>query len=147
MLNAIVAASLRYKGLVLVAFAVVIGLGVQAFRQVPVDAFPDVTPIQVSVGAQPARDHRRRRPWSVRCRPVAARLEQPVVQRRALRACRHHRPRPLVVDRIVERPWEVVERAGLFRLSDQHTGRVDPVRRTRHRRRVIDQPCRVWGNT
>ena len=49
MLNAIVDASLRYKVLVLVAFAVVIGLGVQAFRQVPVDAFPDVTPIQVSI--------------------------------------------------------------------------------------------------
>lgn len=49
MLNAIVDASLRYKVLVLVAFAVVIGLGVQAFRNVPVDAFPDVTPIQVNV--------------------------------------------------------------------------------------------------
>jgi cobalt-zinc-cadmium resistance protein CzcA len=49
MLNAIVNASLRYKVLVLVAFAVIIGLGVQAFRQVPVDAFPDVTPIQVNV--------------------------------------------------------------------------------------------------
>jgi len=49
MLEAIVAASLRYKLLVLVAFAVVIGLGVQAFRQVPVDAFPDVTPVQVSI--------------------------------------------------------------------------------------------------
>ena len=49
MLNAIVDASLRYKVLVLVAFAVLIGLGVQAFRTVPVDAFPDVTPIQVNV--------------------------------------------------------------------------------------------------
>ena len=49
MLNAIVDASLRYKVLVLVAFAVVIGLGVQAFRAVPVDAFPDVTPIQVNI--------------------------------------------------------------------------------------------------
>jgi len=49
MLNAIVDASLRYKVLVLVAFLIVIGLGVQAFRQVPVDAFPDVTPIQVNV--------------------------------------------------------------------------------------------------
>jgi len=49
MLNAIVDASLRYKVLVLVAFLVLIGLGVQAFRQVPVDAFPDVTPIQVNV--------------------------------------------------------------------------------------------------
>ncbi len=49
MLNAIVDASLRYKVLVLVAFAVLVGLGVQAFRHVPVDAFPDVTPIQVNI--------------------------------------------------------------------------------------------------
>lgn len=49
MLNAIVDASLRYKVLVLVAFLIVVGLGVQAFRQVPVDAFPDVTPIQVNI--------------------------------------------------------------------------------------------------
>lgn len=49
MLNAIVDASLRYKVLVLVAFAVLTGLGVQAFRNVPVDAFPDVTPIQVNI--------------------------------------------------------------------------------------------------
>ena len=34
---------------IIVAFLIVIGLGVQAFRQVPVDAFPDVTPIQVNV--------------------------------------------------------------------------------------------------
>ena len=49
MLNAIVDASLRYKVLVLVAFLIVVGFGVQAFRQVPVDAFPDVTPIQVNI--------------------------------------------------------------------------------------------------
>ena len=49
MLNAIVDASLRYKVLVLVAFAVLAGLGVQAFRDLPVDAFPDVTPIQVNI--------------------------------------------------------------------------------------------------
>ncbi|TFW13361.1 efflux RND transporter permease subunit [Massilia arenosa] len=49
MLNAIVDASLRYKVLVLVAFAVIIGLGIRAFRTVPVDAFPDVTPVQVNV--------------------------------------------------------------------------------------------------
>ena len=49
MLNAIVDAALRYKVLVLVAFAVVLGLGVQAFRDVPVDAFPDVTPVQVNI--------------------------------------------------------------------------------------------------
>ena len=49
MLNAIVDASLRYKVLVLVAFAVLVGLGVLAYRQVPVDAFPDVTPAQVNI--------------------------------------------------------------------------------------------------
>ncbi|WP_374511234.1 efflux RND transporter permease subunit [Niveibacterium sp.] len=49
MLNAIVDAALRYKVLVLVAFAVVVGLGVQAYRNVPVDAFPDVTPVQVNI--------------------------------------------------------------------------------------------------
>jgi cobalt-zinc-cadmium resistance protein CzcA len=54
MLNAIVDASLRYKVLVLVAFAVIVGLGVRAFQQVPVDAFPDVTPIQVNVYTESA---------------------------------------------------------------------------------------------
>ena len=49
MLNAIVDTSLRYKVLVLVAFAVLVGLGVMAYRQVPVDAFPDVTPTQVNI--------------------------------------------------------------------------------------------------
>ena len=49
MLNAIVDASLRYKVLVIVAFLVITGLGIRAFRQVPVDAFPDVTPIQVNI--------------------------------------------------------------------------------------------------
>lgn len=49
MLNAIVDAALRYKVLVLVAFAVMVGLGIMAFRQVPVDAFPDVTPVQVNI--------------------------------------------------------------------------------------------------
>ncbi|MBI2770444.1 MAG: efflux RND transporter permease subunit [Burkholderiales bacterium] len=49
MLNAIVEASLRYKVLVMVALVVLAGLGVMAFRQVPVDAFPDVTPVQVNV--------------------------------------------------------------------------------------------------
>ena len=49
MLNALVDASLRYKVLVLVAFAVLIGLGILAYRQVPVDAFPDVTPAQVNI--------------------------------------------------------------------------------------------------
>ena len=49
MLNAIVDASLRYKVLVIVGFLILAGLGIQAFRQVPVDAFPDVTPVQVNI--------------------------------------------------------------------------------------------------
>ncbi|MDO8293940.1 MAG: CusA/CzcA family heavy metal efflux RND transporter [Gallionella sp.] len=49
MLNSIVDLSLRYKILVLVGFLLVVVFGVQAFRAVPVDAFPDVTPIQVNV--------------------------------------------------------------------------------------------------
>lgn len=49
MLNWIVSASLRYRVLVLVAFAGVLLFGVQALRTVPLDAFPDVTPNQVNV--------------------------------------------------------------------------------------------------
>jgi len=49
MLTSIVELSLRYKLLVLVAFGIIVFLGVRAFQQVPVDAFPDVTPVQVNV--------------------------------------------------------------------------------------------------
>ena len=49
MLNQIVNASLRYKVLVLVGFVLLVVFGVRAFQQVPVDAFPDVTPIQVNI--------------------------------------------------------------------------------------------------
>ena len=49
MLARIVEASLRYRFLVAVAFAALVAAGVQAWRQIPVDAFPDVTPNQVNV--------------------------------------------------------------------------------------------------
>src|SRR5215472_7719411 len=49
MLTAIVRASLRYRLLVLAAFLLVTVFGIDAFRAVPVDAFPDVTPVQVNV--------------------------------------------------------------------------------------------------
>ncbi len=49
MLNKIVDLSLRYKVLVIVAFLIVILLGAKAWRDLPVDAFPDVTPIQVNI--------------------------------------------------------------------------------------------------
>ena len=49
MLNRLVELSLRYKVLVLIVFAVIAFLGVRAVRTVPIDAFPDVTPVQVSI--------------------------------------------------------------------------------------------------
>jgi cobalt-zinc-cadmium resistance protein CzcA len=49
MLNRLVELSLRYKFLVLIIFAVVAFLGARAVRDVPIDAFPDVTPAQVNI--------------------------------------------------------------------------------------------------
>lgn len=49
MLNKIVDVSLRYKVLVLVAFLIIILLGIKTWRELPVDAFPDVTPVQVNI--------------------------------------------------------------------------------------------------
>ena len=49
MLNRLVEISLRYKLLVVIAFAVIAALGIAAVRSVPIDAFPDVTPVQVNV--------------------------------------------------------------------------------------------------
>lgn len=49
MLERIIEVSLRYRLLVLIAFAVVIGWGVYAWQNLAIDAFPDVTPNQVNV--------------------------------------------------------------------------------------------------
>lgn len=49
MLNRLVELSLQYKFLVLITFAVIAFLGLRAVRDVPIDAFPDVTPAQVNV--------------------------------------------------------------------------------------------------
>ena len=49
MLNRLVELSLRYKFLVLIIFAVIAFLGLRAVRTVPIDAFPDVTPVQVNI--------------------------------------------------------------------------------------------------
>ena len=49
MLNKIIDLSLRYKVLVLVIFLIVILMGAKARRELPVDAFPDVTPVQVNI--------------------------------------------------------------------------------------------------
>ena len=49
MLLRLVELSLKYKLLVLLAFASIAFVGIQAVRQLPIDAFPDVTPVQVNV--------------------------------------------------------------------------------------------------
>ena len=49
MLERLVELSLRYKVLVLIIFVVIGALGYQAVRQLPIDAFPDVTPVQVNI--------------------------------------------------------------------------------------------------
>jgi heavy metal efflux system protein len=54
MLARLVELSLRYKLLVIIAFAVVGALGYQAVRKLPIDAFPDVTPVQVNVYTEAA---------------------------------------------------------------------------------------------
>jgi len=49
MLNKLVENSLQYKFLVVIGFLVVAFLGVRAVNNIPIDAFPDVTPIQVNI--------------------------------------------------------------------------------------------------
>ena len=49
MLNKIIELSLKYKILVLVLFIVISAFGFKAYRDIPVDAFPDITPKQVVV--------------------------------------------------------------------------------------------------
>jgi len=49
MLGRLVELSLRYKVLVLILFLIVGVIGYQAVRSLPIDAFPDVTPVQVNV--------------------------------------------------------------------------------------------------
>ncbi len=49
MLNKLVEISLQYKVLVIIAFLVIGALGWRAVNTVPIDAFPDVTPVQVNI--------------------------------------------------------------------------------------------------
>ena len=49
MLGRLVELSLRYKVLVLILFMVAGAFGYRAVRNLPIDAFPDVTPVQVNV--------------------------------------------------------------------------------------------------
>jgi len=49
MLNRLIEAALLQRLLVLVATCVLVGLGLQAARNLPIDAFPDVSPTQVKI--------------------------------------------------------------------------------------------------
>ena len=49
MLEKLVESSLRYKFLVLIVFGVIAALGWRSVVTVPIDAFPDVTPVQVNI--------------------------------------------------------------------------------------------------
>jgi cobalt-zinc-cadmium resistance protein CzcA len=49
MLHKLVEFSLQYKVLVLITFAVIAFLGVRTVQNIPIDAFPDVTPVQVNI--------------------------------------------------------------------------------------------------
>jgi heavy metal efflux system protein len=49
MLNAVITWSLRHRLVVVLAWLGIIGAGVLAFRRLPIDAFPDTTPVLVQV--------------------------------------------------------------------------------------------------
>src|SRR5215468_9534073 len=49
MINPILNFSVRQRMLVIIATAVLTGFGILAVRQIPIDAFPDVTNVQVQV--------------------------------------------------------------------------------------------------
>lgn len=51
MLNRIIDLSLEYRGIVLLAAVILVVVGVASFKQLPFDAYPDTTPVQVSVNA------------------------------------------------------------------------------------------------
>ena len=52
MIDKITQASLKVPGLVLLAVTAVLGIGVYQYRRMPVDAFPDISPIMVPVFAE-----------------------------------------------------------------------------------------------
>ncbi|MDK9692831.1 MAG: CusA/CzcA family heavy metal efflux RND transporter [Sulfurimonas sp.] len=49
MINKLIDTALKYRVLVLVAFLAVIAFGIKSYHEIPVDAFPDITPKQVVI--------------------------------------------------------------------------------------------------
>ena len=52
MINRIIELSLKIKGIVVIALLAVIAYGIYEYRHMPVDAFPDISPIMVPVFAE-----------------------------------------------------------------------------------------------
>ena len=52
MIDRVVAYALRQPGLVVLAFAALVGFGIIQYRQMPVDAFPDISPTMVPIFAE-----------------------------------------------------------------------------------------------
>ena len=52
MINRMVESSLRLPGLVIIVLIAIIGLGIYQYNRMPVDAFPDISPIMVPVFAE-----------------------------------------------------------------------------------------------
>jgi cobalt-zinc-cadmium resistance protein CzcA len=52
MLDSILQFALRQRLLVLIATAILIGTGLWAMKRLPVDAFPDVTNVQIQILSQ-----------------------------------------------------------------------------------------------
>ncbi len=52
MLNRLIESVLKMPGLVIVALIVIIGMGIHYYREMPVDAFPDISPVMVPIFAE-----------------------------------------------------------------------------------------------
>ena len=52
MINKITESALKLPGLVIIAVIVVLSVGVYQYQRMPVDAFPDISPIMVPVFAE-----------------------------------------------------------------------------------------------
>src|SRR6187401_91347 len=54
MLNAVIRWSIRHRIAVILSSVLLIGVGIAAFLHLPIDAFPDTTPVQVQINTAAA---------------------------------------------------------------------------------------------
>ena len=57
MLNKLTEMSLTFRGLIVILIIGVAGFGIYRYREMPVDAFPDISPIMVSTRVMQQRMH------------------------------------------------------------------------------------------